>query len=244
MNDTQVTEENAPAQDTAELQTNEADLQVNIEAPEATQDGQEQETLETGIEAEDTAEQKLYAGKYKTPEDMEKAYKELETKFHGTSQEKAQLARQIEGTFAQQEVDSNQYDLGLEPDPVVQKLERLERNDAVSRFIFSHPDVDGEAVTKVLTSDPIIQQIQGYDARLEYAYLKSKSMTSSKAIEQVKKQTANETQAKILEKQTAQVETGRRAETVDEKTELQNRMSRGGTDGEAARLEYIRKYLV
>ncbi len=36
---------------------------------------------------------KLYAGKFKTPEDIEKAYQELESKFTRTSQEKADLER-------------------------------------------------------------------------------------------------------------------------------------------------------
>jgi len=237
--DTQVTGSQAPAQaDTVADQTNEADIQVN-EAPEATQGEQ------TEVKAEDTAE-KLYAGKYKSVEDLENAYKNAESKLGQTTSEKAELARQLQGTFAEQEVAETQQlaDSGYEVDPVAQKIERLERNDAVSRFIFSHPDADGVAVKEILTTDPNIAQIGSYDARLEYAYLKSKALSSSKAIAEAKKSGASETQAKIVEKQTAQVEASRKTETTDERTELKNRMAQGGSDGDAARREYIRKYLV
>lgn len=238
MDETQVNGNEAPAQDTADTQVNEADVQVDG-APEATQ-GEE-----TEVKAEDTAE-KLYAGKYKTVADLEKAYKNAESKLGQTTSEKAELARELQGTFAQQEAENAQQleANGYEVDPVVQKVERLERNDAVSRFIFSHPDADGAAMNKVLTTDPNIAQIQSYDARLEYAYLKSQNMSTSKAIAEAKKTAATETQAKIVEKQAAQVESSRKAETTDEKTELKERMARGGSDGDAARREYIRKYLV
>jgi hypothetical protein len=39
------------------------------------------------------APEKVYAGKFKTPEDLEKSYQELERKLTQTSQEKAELAR-------------------------------------------------------------------------------------------------------------------------------------------------------
>ncbi|MEY2912597.1 MAG: hypothetical protein RLZZ184_1906 [Cyanobacteriota bacterium] len=115
---------------------------------------------------------------------MEKAYKELESKFGQTTSEKAELAKQLQGTFTEQEIEQTQQlvDDGYTIDPVAQKVERLERNDAVSRFIFAHPDADGSAIKEILTTDPHIAQIGSYDARLEYAYLKSAAMNTNKAI--------------------------------------------------------------
>ncbi len=43
--------------------------------------------------AKETAEEKLYAGKYKSVEEMEKAHEELQSKFTKTAQEKAELER-------------------------------------------------------------------------------------------------------------------------------------------------------
>ena len=239
--ETQVTGNEAPAKiaDTADTQLNEADVQVE-ETPEATQ-------VETEVKAEDTVE-KLYAGKYKTVEDLESAYKNAESKIGQTASEKAELAKKLEGTFIEQEVAQSQQllDDGYEIDPVAQKVERLERNDSVSRFIFAHPDADGEAVKQILLNDPSIPLIGSYDARLEFAYLKSQNMSSSKAIAEAKKNTATETQAKIVEKQTAQVEAAQQTATaVDEKAELKEKIASGTlTERVQARREYIRKYLI
>lgn len=240
-NETQVTGNEAPATaDTVDTQANEADVQVN-NTPEATQ---EQDGEQTEVKAEDTVD-KLYAGKYKTVEELEKAYKNAESKIGQTTSERAELAEKLQGSFVEQDSAQSQY-LSNDgyADPVVEKVERLERNDAVSRFIFAHPDADGATVKEVLMNDPMVNNIQGYDAKLEYAYLKSQTMANNKTIQEVKKTTAAETQAKIVEKQTAQVEASRKAESTDEVTELKERMYRGGSDGEAARREYIRKYLV
>ena len=48
-----------------------------------------------GSGAEGGNDRKLYAGKYKTPEDMEKGYQELEKGFHGTRQELQELKELI-----------------------------------------------------------------------------------------------------------------------------------------------------
>lgn len=229
----------APQEDTANTQNQDADVQVKSEAPEAAP-----ESKESDVNATDTAEEKLYAGKYKSVEDLEKAYKNAESKLGQTSSERAELTRELQGTLNEESAQSPILDANGYVDPVAEKLERLERNDAVSRFIFAHPDADGNAVKEILTTDPIIQQIQGYDARLEYAFLKSQNMSSKKAIEEAKKTAATQTQAKIVEKQTAQVETSRKAETTDEKSELKSRMYQGGEDGAQARRDYIRKYLI
>ena len=77
----------------ATADTSEASTQTN-EAPEATQ-----ETKEPVAKATDTVEDKLYAGKYKSVEDMEKAYQELNSKFTNTSQEKAELAKILNDAF-------------------------------------------------------------------------------------------------------------------------------------------------
>jgi anti-sigma28 factor (negative regulator of flagellin synthesis) len=71
-------------------------------------------------------------------------------------------------------------------------------------------------------------------------------MSSSKAIAEAKKNTATETQAKIVEKQTAQVEAAQQTATaVDEKAELKEKIASGTlTERVQARREYIRKYLI
>lgn len=242
----------APAPtDTAPAQTSEADVQEQKQAPEATQEAQDVETPETEVNAEDTAEERLYAGKYKSVEDMEKAYKELQSKSTRDSQEKAELTRILNDAFVSPEPPATTQDSGDYDDyqddekPSDPRIEQLVRNDAVTRFAFSHPDADGDAINKVLKEDPMVKQMTGYDAKLEYAYLKSKNMSQSKAVDEAKKVAAQQTQAKIVEKQTAQVESSRKSEPVDEKAELKNRMSTGSlAERERARREYIRKYLV
>lgn len=257
--DTQVTgNSDAPAQDaqptadTATTQTNEADVQVTNETPEATQDKQgENKSLE--VSAEDTApEERLYAGKYKSVEEMEKAYGELNSKATRDAQEKAELARILNESFstpepqAQQQQDDGGYDEYQQPDPVAQKLDKLEQAQTVQNFIFAHPDADGKSMNEVLSGDPLAQTITDYNARLEYAYLKSQNMSSTKAIAEVKKQTANATQAKIVEKQAAQVESARKADESSAGTELYDKATGNYTEAErtAARKELIKKHLV
>jgi hypothetical protein len=70
-------------------------------------------------------------------------------------------------------------------------------------------------------------------------------MSQQKAIDSATKEAVQQTKAKIVEKQTVQVESTKATEQVDEKTDLKNRMSEGSYEQrESARREYIRKYLV
>lgn len=238
--DTQADVVEAPVQDTAEAQVSEANEQVS-QTPEATQDEGEQSQE---VKAEDTVEEKLYAGKYKSPEDLEKGYTELQSKFGQTTSEKAELTRILNEAFAEPQASTD--DFAEEPSPVDQKVEKLERKTAVATFAMSHPDANGDAINKIIAEDPLINSIQGYDARLEYAYLKSQNIASSKAIVEAEKRGAQTTHKKIAEKQVAQVEsTNKQSIQTDENAELKQRMYEGPIqDREAARREYIRKNLV
>lgn len=212
--------------DTAPVQASEADVQVTSEAPEATQD-----TGETSpeIKAEDTAEERLYAGKYKTVEDMEKAYKSAENKLHTEAIEKAELARILNETFTTPEAqapaqatDTDSYGDYEETTTVDPRIEAIERKEAVRDFVFTHPDTDGQAVNKILNSDPLVKNIQGYEAKLEYAYLKSRATAQPKAVADAEKRASEQTQAKIAEKQAAQVEGARQQAQPAGNNELSN----------------------
>lgn len=245
VNDTQAPQPAEPvATDTsAPVDTSEAGTQV-IEAPEAAQ-----EVKEPVVEATDTAEEKLYAGKYKTVEDMEKAYQELNSKYTNTSQEKAELSRILNEAFATEPVpvQAAEADIYDEPAPSANPAtDGIMRDNAVIKFMLAHGDADGEAMKQVLSTDPYIKQITGYEAKLEYAYLRSQAITAPKAVAQAKKEAQAQTQAKIVEKQAAQVESAAKTSAqADEASELKNRMSSGSVaEREAARREYVRKYLV
>lgn len=203
--------------DTAPNQENLADVQVTNETPEASQDKQgETQSLETN--AEDTApEERLYAGKYKTVEDMERAYSELNSKATRDAQEKAELARILNESFSTpeqpvQQAQADEYDDYQQPDPVAQRITALENNLIVSNFVLNHPDAVGMADTlnEVLNSDPVVNAISDPNARLEHAYLKSKSLAEGKTIEQAKKEAANQTTQTLAAKQAAQVEAVRK----------------------------------
>lgn len=232
----------------AAADTSEASAQVDNQAPEATQANTEEAT---SVNATDTAEEKLYAGKYKSVEDMEKAYQELNSKFTNTSQEKAELSRILNEAFAIQEpvaqpvanVDDSYID---EPDPVNQEIETLKRNQAVTMFVMNHQDANPADMQQVLTTDPLVRQISGHEAKLEYAYLRSQSMTQQKAIAEATKTGAQAATAKLAEKQVAQVESAQQSTAqVDETADLKQRMQTGTlTEREAARREYIKKNLV
>lgn len=251
MNDeTQTTGTEAPViTDTATTQSSEADVQVTSEAPEAAQSTEE---TSSEVIAEDTAtEERLYAGKYKSAEDMEKAYKELQSKATRDAQEKAELARILNESFATPETaqaatDTEGYDGYEESQNVDPRLDAIDRKTTVQSFIFTHPDADGEAMNKVMAEDPMIANISGYEARLEYAYLKSKASASAKEVAEVRNNTVTETKQKIVEKQSAQVETTRQtSEPTDEKAELMGRMQTGNlTEREAARREYVKRFIV
>lgn len=202
------------ATDTSEqTDTSETSTQNN-ETPEATPAVEEKQTAE--VKAEDTVEGKLYAGKYKTVEDMEKAYTELQSKYGQTNSEKAELARILNDAFlspeptAPQGAPSQDIEEGYQDETTVNpKIEQLERKSAVQSFILSHPEADPQTMQKVLSEDPLIQQISGHEAKLEYAYLRSQNMTKSQAIEEAEKKGAEATLVKTAEKQAAQVETAK-----------------------------------
>lgn len=245
--DTRSTGTDAPAVvDTADTQATEADVQVSDGAPEAPQ--QKEENAE--VKATDTAEEKLYAGKYKSVEDMEKAYQELNSKFTNTAQEKAELSRILNEAFVTPEptAQATATEAGYddEPSPVNQEIEALKATTAVQGFVMNHQDADGAAIMEVIKTDPLVKQISGHEAKLEYAYLRSQNMSQQRAIAEAQKTGAQAAQAKIAEKQVAQVETAQKAEPVDDGSELYDRAT-GNHPREVrdkARLDIIRKNLV
>lgn len=241
MDETQVTGTDAPVQDTAPIQSNEADVQVN-EAPEAAQ------VEEPTVNATDTVEDKLYAGKYKSVEDMEKAYSELQSKFTTTASEKAELSKILNEAFAepiaQAPVQPDVY--ADEIDPVNQEIDNLKRQTAVQGFIMNHQDADAVTMQKILTTDPLVRQISGHEAKLEYAYLRSQNMVQSKTIAEAQKTGAQQAQAKIAEKQVAQVETAQASKPTENGAELYNVATGNYSQAERdqARMALIRKNLI
>lgn len=238
------------SEDTATAQNSETSKSVENQAPEATQGKEEQENSETEAKnAEDTAEEKLYAGKYKTAEEMERAYKELQSKYSQTSSEKAELSKTLQDSLVTPPGDGKKQDTettyDYQEDSSDPRIEKLERNQSIANFVFAHPDADGGSMTEVLKSDPYISNITGYEAKLEYAYLRSQNMTKNKAIEEAEKTSAEKTQSKIAEKQAAQVESSNKSEPDDESGDLMNKATQGTPDErKQARLEVIRKNLI
>lgn len=212
------------------------------ETPEATQidEGKESE-----VKVEDTVEEKLLAGKYKTPEDLEKAYKELESKYGSTSSNLAELTRTLTEAFVSEASDDASQETYEGYEQPNQSNEKLKQDNAIIKFMLSHGDANGEAMQKVLTEDPLISQINGYDAKLEYAYLRSQNMTQTKVIAEAKKEASKQAEVKVIEKQAAQVESSSRTEQVDEATELRSKATGNYTakEREAARKSVLKKIL-
>lgn len=220
--ETQTPGTDAPAAaDTATTQPSEADVQTNSTTPEATQ-----ETKDPVEKAEDTVSEKLYAGKYKTVDDLENAYKNAESKLGQTTSEKAELARILNDAFLPAEeaptTTATQDDYYQEDAaPATSQDTVVQRDLAVLKFMMAHGDADANNMKEVLAKDPLVKQISGYEAKLEYAYLRSQNMTSPKAIAEAQKQAANDAQVKIVEKQAAQVETAKgQALPADDNQEL------------------------
>lgn len=248
-NDTQAAGAAEPVQDTSATQTGETGEGVITEAPEATQGTGAEEAPTTEVNAEDTAGEKLFAGKYKSAEDMEKAYTELQSKFSRETSEKAELSRTLNELFATPEpsTGTDTEETGIEEaDPLATEVSSLKRVTAVQSFIMAHPEANAAAMKEVLEKDPLIKQIAGHEAKLEYAFVKSQSLTSQQAVEQAKKEGATQAAAKIAEKQAAQVEGAGKATPPNEGSELMGKATGnyGPKEREAARLAIIRKNLV
>lgn len=250
MDDTQAQGQVAdPVQDTQPTSpTSTTDQLATNDTPEATQGNVEaQEATTPATNAEDTVQEKLYAGKYKTPEDLEKSYKELESKFGQTTNEKAELTRILNEAFAPAQpapaapVDT--ADVYADEPTINNQDDPTKRDVAVLKFTISHPDADGGEMQKVLANDPLINQINGYEAKLEYAYAKAQALNAGKSVAQATKQAQADTQAKIVEKQTAQVEGATKAADVDKAELMTTATTAGPKDREAARLALIKKHL-
>lgn len=244
-NDTQATGQDAPevttAPDTASPQPSEASGQqaeqsVETKTPEATQDNaQAQEAQAPETKAEDTVEEKLYAGKYKSVDELEKAYQSAESKLGSTTSEKAELAKILNEAFtapeetAQQATteDTDSYAEDTEHNPVNQELASIKTRLAISEFLASHQGADAQALAEIINSDPNVANITSPEAKLEYAHLKSQNMSHEQAVAEAQKQGATQAQVKAAEKQVAQVEGARKAEPVDNKAELIQRVKAG-----------------
>lgn len=242
-NDTQAPGTDAPAQaDTADTQVSEAS-EVKQEAPEATQNEQ---GTQTEVTATDTAESKLYAGKYKTAEEMEKAYVNLQSKATRDAMEKADLSRTLNQAFSTPEITDTGDSFSDETDPRNQDIENLKRTTSVQSFIMTHPDANGAAMNEVLNKDPYVKQMPSYEAKLQYAYALSQNMSQPQAIAEARKEAAQATQVKVAEKQAAQVEAARATQPTDEGAELFERAT-GNYDQatrDKARLGVIKKRLI
>lgn len=201
------------------LDTSVADSQNN-ETPEATPAVEGKETAE--IKATENVKEELLLGKFKSAEDLAKAYTELESQYGRTNSEKVELSRILNEAFetpAPQMQQPQDYEYSQEEPN--SKEDARDRDIALLKFSIAHQNANGDAMVKVLRDDPFIKNITSYDAKLEYAYLKSQNMTQPKAIEEARKKTAEQTQAKIAEKQSAQVEAARtQAPPVDSNNEL------------------------
>jgi hypothetical protein len=237
------TDEPAATDTSTQVDQSEASTQNN-EAPGATQSTEEQ----TSVNATDTVEEKLYAGKYKTPEEMEQAYKSLESKYGQTSSEKAELSKILNQAFAEPATPlaPAAEESFEESNPLNQEIENLKRQTAVQGFVMNHQDADAATMGKILAEDPIVKQISGHEAKLEYAYLKSQNMTTSKAIAEAQKSGAQAAQAKIAEKQVAQVEAAQKTEPINDSSDLMEKATGNYSqeDRDKARKALIRKNLV
>lgn len=242
----QAAPDNTGVSDNVSPQPSEASEQLTNAAPEATQDNasaQEAEAPETNAEDNATKEA-LLAGKFKSPEDLEKGYRELESRFGREASEKAELARVLSESFSQPQPASppviaeedNFTDDYEEQNPLNTKIEELERKTAVQTFILSHSDADASLMQKVLTEDPLVQQINGHEAKLEYAYLKSQGVAQQRAVVEAEKRGAETTQVKMAEKQVAQVEDAKKSAPISNKEDLMKRMKYGD---KTARAEVI-----
>lgn len=237
--ETQTPGDDAPVKDTADTQTSEADVQTNTDAPEAAT------AQEAEVNATDTAEEKLYAGKYKSVEDLENAYKNAESKLGQTTSDKAELTRILNEAFTIPEAKATDTTSDPFEEDTPQPDDSIKRDMAVMKFLMGHQEADGEAMKKILTTDPMIAQITGHDAKLDYAYLKSQSIAAPKVIAEAKKTAQAETQAKTLEKTAAQVEDAKKAAPPDNDSLLEKATGNySSSDRDAARKALIRKHLV
>lgn len=251
--DTQATGAVAPeanVEDTATTQTSEASEQSQG-TPEATQSSEQtEESTQTEVKATDTAqEEKLLAGKYKSVEDLEKSYKELESKYGKEASERAELTRILNEAFTPPETATQTTDTGYddtEESTATSTTSVADRKVAILEFIMTHQDANAEDMGKILKTDPMIGKINGEDAKLEYAYLRAQSIGRDKALAEAQKKGQTEAQAKTAEKQVAQVETAQKSEPVDEGSELFNKATGNYSQEERdrARRELIRKNLV
>lgn len=255
--DTQSTGAVAPSEATAGVSEDTATIQ-NSAASESSQVAPEAAQTQEGsseVKAEDTAqEEKLYAGKYKTVEDLEKSYKELESSYGRSKSEYADLTKILNEAFASPESTSateasqNQdTEYGYQDDDTAKQTQAnpLERKVTVLEFSMTHQDADAEAMKEILMSDPLVNRINGDDAKLEYAYLRAKEKTSGKAIKEAERRAQEQAAVKVAEKEVAKVESASKSEPIDEDGELRTQAMTGSpSERKAARAALIRKHLV
>lgn len=235
----------APVQtETAPAPNSEADLQVNNTTPEAAQGEGAPE-----LNATETVEEKLYAGKYKSAEDLEKAYLSAQSEASKMAGEKAELSRILSDAFAEAPVSQpqaqSQDDYGFQDEsaqPVNREIEGLKRDQAVTSFIFSHPDADGAAIMEVLSKDPNVAHISTYQAKLNYAHAVSQNSTKSKTIEAARKQAQVDTQVKVAEKQAAQVESATKQAPTTKQEPLTREQIRAASHDDKLFAELMKKH--
>lgn len=208
-------------------------------------------TEETSVNATATAtseENGFLGGKYKTAQEFEEAYKELKNTYDRSAQEKAELSKILNEAFASDNAtsDSQTEDDIYSTDTSAKPVDSgVNTKVAIMEFMMIHSDADGAALNEILKNDPMVAHISTPEAKLQYAYLQSQVQSKDKALASAKQEGVKTAQAKIVEKQVAQVETAQKAQAIDEKTELRNTYTSGNPDERAAaRAEYIKKFLV
>ena len=224
--------------ETAPAPTSEADVQVNNETPKAAA------AQEATVNAEETVEQKLYAGKYKTPEELEKAYLSASSEATRISQERAELSKILADAFSEPVAPvapTADYD-DYEQEPSTPKPDDVYgRKIAVMEFSMSHPDADGAAMLEVLKSDPAAQRIPDYETKLKYAYAMSRVTAQPKAVEEATKQAQIQAQVKMAEKQAAQVESASRQAPATQEEPLTKEQLRAALKDDKAFGDILKK---
>ena len=99
------------------------------------------------------------------------------------------------------------YDDFDEDQPSAPQVEpAVNRDIAVMKFVMANPEADGDAILKVINSDPFVKQLPSYEAKLKYAHAISRTDATPRVVEEAKKQAQAQAQVKYAEKQAAQVE--------------------------------------
>lgn len=152
----------------ADVDTGATDTPVVAEDP-TTQEGTENDPEDSAVETpevdvpvegdETPVEPTLYAGKYKTPEELENAYKHAEQRMHQEAQQRAQYEayiQQMQEQQAAQEAEANAYDPFSTTPTNVQELIQYTYEDPDDAFWFAAQNAPGQMAR-------VINEIRQFD---------------------------------------------------------------------------------